>query len=111
MKRVYIAGALNDMSVGYIRNMHRMIVFANIVRGRGFAVYVPCVDILQGLVAGDWRYNKYFDNSYSWLQVADAVFVVPKSEKSKGTMREVEKAKSMGIPVFYKINKLVKHFK
>ena len=54
MIKVYIAGKLNDDAVGYIKNMHRMINTAKSVRKLGCCVYVPCLDILEGLVDGEW---------------------------------------------------------
>jgi hypothetical protein len=108
MKRVYIAGKLNDDACGYIKNLHRMIVAAERVRKAGFAVFVPCLDILQGIVAGNLGYEDYFDNSQSWLDVSHAVFLTPGWETSKGTAAEIQRAKAQGIPVFSGIDELVR---
>ena len=100
MKRVYIAGKLNDDACGYIKNLHRMIEAAREVRRAGFAVYVPGNDFLEGLVAGDFDYSEYFDNSQPWLAASDAVFLTPGWETSEGTKREIEYARLLNIPVF-----------
>lgn len=100
MKKVYIAGKLNDDAVGYIKNCHKMIKVAKVVRDLGFAVYVPCIDFLEGLVDGNFDYPDYFENSQPWLMSSDAVLLVPGWEDSKGTAREIELAKSLGIPIF-----------
>jgi len=100
MKRIYIAGKLNDEACNYIKNCHRMIVIADMLRKAGFAVFVPCFDILGGMLAGDWEYNHYFDNSQPWLEVADAVVLVPGWETSAGTKREITLAREKGIPVY-----------
>ena len=100
MKKVYIAGALNSDAVGYVKNLHRMIIWADKVRKLGFSVYVPGIDFLVGLVLGDYEYSDYFDNSQPWLDSADAVFLVPGWDNSRGTQREIERALSNNIPVF-----------
>jgi len=108
MKRVYVAGKLNDDACGYIINVHNMIVWAEKVRKAGFAVFVPGLDFLQGLVFGNWSYKDYFDNSQPWLDVSDAVFLVPGWESSDGTKREIERAKLQNIPVYTDLECLVR---
>jgi hypothetical protein len=111
MRRVYVAGKLNDNATGYIRNCHRMIKYADIIRRLGFSVYVPCLDFLSGIVLGDYEYHDYFDNNMPWLEVSDYLFVCPNSEQSKGTQAEIYRAKELGIPVateitFFQVLKL-----
>ena len=101
MKKVYVAGKLNGMACDYNKNMHHMIVWAEKVRRLGYAVFVPGLDMLTGIVMGDLDYPDYFNNSQPWLAASDAVFVTPNWESSKGTAREIEYAKSLGIPVFF----------
>ena len=107
MFRVYIAGKLNGMAVDYVKNVHVMIKTADIVRREGVAVFVPGIDFLCGLVAGDWDYDDYFDNSQPWLEVSDAIFLTPGWEKSKGTAREITRAEELDIPVFKRLEDLV----
>jgi len=101
MKKIYLAGALNASACGYIKNMHKMIAAAIKIRRKGHSVFIPCLDFLVGLVAGDWEYQDYFDNSQPWLKVADEVWVLPDSENSTGTQMEIETAKQNNIPVVY----------
>ena len=110
MKRIYIGGKLNDDAVGYIKNLHRMILNAEKVRKAGFAVFIPGLDFLVGLVLGNLDYKDYFENSQPWLDVADAVFVCPGSKQSKGTQKEIGRAKGKHIPVFYSADKLWRYF-
>lgn len=110
MPKVYVAGKLNDDAVGYIKNLNRMIVWSEKVRRKGFAVFVPGIDFLVGLTMGDLEYFDYFSNSQPWLAVADAVFLVPGHQTSKGTQREIEYANSLGIPVFDNLDNLVNAF-
>lgn len=69
-------------------------------------VYCPANDFLQGIVDGNFAYNDYFDNTEQWLKRSDAVYVVPGSEKSKGTQLEIKICEIYNIPVFYNINDL-----
>jgi hypothetical protein len=105
-KKVYVAGKLNADAVGYIKNMHRMIMTARELRRKGYCVYVPCNDFLEGLVDGNFDYHEYFDNSQPWLKSADAVFLVPGWETSTGTKKEMETASACGIPIFDNIEKM-----
>lgn len=109
--KVYVAGKLNDDAVGYIKNVHRMIKTARKVREAGYCVYVPCNDVLEGFVDGNFDYHEYFDNSQPWLMSADAVFLVQGWESSTGTRREMETADANNIPIFDSIEKMDEHFK
>ena len=108
MKRVYVAGKLNGMACDYLKNVHRMIVWGEKVRKRGFAVFVPGIDLIQGIMFGNWDYSDYFDNSQPWLDASDAVFLTPGWETSEGTKREIERAKEHNIPVFDNLDLLTK---
>jgi hypothetical protein len=110
MKRVYVAGKLNDDAIGYIKNMHRMIKTARELRKEGFAVYVPCNDFLEGLVDGDFSYKEYFDNSQPWLEASDALFLSPGWETSMGTQREIARARECNIPIFKEMKNLIDYF-
>lgn len=106
MKRVYIAGKLNADAVDYIKNVHKMIYYANIIQKMGFSVFVPCLDLLLGMVDGNWNYDDYFNNNQSWLDVSDIVFVCPNFEGSNGTIKEITRAKELGISVCYTLDQL-----
>ena len=108
MKKVYVAGKLNGMACDYIKNIHRMIIAAEGVRKAGFAVFVPGLDFLQGVIFGNWDYPDYFDNSQPWLDASDAIFLTPGWEESSGTKREIERAKAQNIPVYDDFDMLVK---
>lgn len=107
MKKIYIAGKLNADAVNYIKNMHNMIKTADQIRRLGYSVYIPCLDILSGLVAGDYDYKDYFENNLPWLEVADALFVCAGWETSKGTHLEIEHAERLGIPVYFAVKELM----
>jgi hypothetical protein len=104
--KCYIAGALNSDACGYIRNLHKMIGYAEQVRLLGLSVYVPGLDFLLGLVHGNYQYEDYFNNSSPWLLSSDCVFLVPGWEMSIGTFKEIEMARESGIPTFSSIDEL-----
>ena len=108
---IYVAGALNAGDApGYLRNVSRMIKTANLLRQRGFAVYVPALDLLEGIADGGFDYSDYFDNSQPILDRVDAVFVTPKSEKSIGTANEIKRAALRDIPVYHDLKLLDQDF-
>jgi hypothetical protein len=107
---VYIAGALRGDIPAYLSNVSRMVKTGEEVRRQGFSVFIPGLDLIQGIVTGDMVFHDYFLNSWSWIPKCDAVFVTPQSENSQGTKQEVELAESLGIPVFDNIDDLVKAF-
>jgi hypothetical protein len=109
-KRIYIAGKLTEMAVDYIKNVHKMIQTAEIVRKAGFSVYIPAIDFLAGAVIGDYEYYDYFDNSQPWLEVSDAIFLVPGWETSPGTAKEIAKANKLKIPVFDNLYEMKTYF-
>ena len=94
MIRVYVAGKLRDNAIDYLEHVREMCIEANKVQGAGFLVYVPCWDLIQCLVIGSLNFTQLFNNSYGWLEVCDAVYVVKSHYKSsKGTQKEIAKAK------------------
>ena len=109
--KVYIAGALNSNAIGYINNLHRMIFWSEKIRKLDVAVFVPGNDLLMGLVVGNYEYTDYFENSQPFLDVCDAIFLVPGWEKSKGTRREIKRAEKKVIPVFDKLADFKKFLK
>ena len=106
-KLIYVAGALNSDAVGYIKNFHNMMVIAEGVRREGFAVFVPALDFMMGVMWGNYEYADYFENSQPILNRCDAVVVVPGWEESKGTKKEISSALMQNIPVFYNLAHLI----
>jgi len=108
MKKIYIAGRLNGTAVEYLKNIHSMLLFAEAVRQCGYAVFVPCLDFLMGIIMGNYEYNDYFSNSQPFLEICDAIFVCPNWKTSEGTKKEIERAEQLGIPVYYSLEELKK---
>jgi len=108
--KIYLAGPLNAMAVDYIRNLNKMIHWDLKLRRLGYSVFDPCLDLLVGLLDGEFEYQDYTFNNIPWLKVADALFVLPDWELSVGTKKEIEIARSHHIPVFFELNELQKAF-
>ena len=108
--RVYIAGALstkpNGESCGitqYLANVSIMCKVANKVKKLGYIPYVPALDLLLGIVNGDWKDGDYYPIGMAFLEVCDVVLVI---SDSLGVRKEIERAKELGIPVYYDIKDL-----
>lgn len=100
MKRVYVAGKLNDMAVGYLHNVHKMMETAEEVRKAGAAPFIPAIDLLMGIKFGYTDYHDYFNLGQAWLEAADAVVLTPGFETSKGTYEELQTALKLNIPIY-----------
>ena len=107
---IYIAGALSGDSPAYISNCSKMIKYSEMVRRNGYSVFIPCLDVLQGIVMGDLEFDDYFNNSFEILSRCDAIYLVPGWENSKGTKREMELADLRNIPIFSEIEKMNNYF-
>lgn len=108
-RRVYIAGKLRDDAIPYIEHVRETCFEAQKVAEAGFQIYVPAWDLLHLLVVGDLNFTALFNNSYAWLDQCEAVYVVKNQwRSSKGTKREIAKAKRLGIPVFFELDDLIK---
>jgi hypothetical protein len=111
--RVYIAGALSSREnternpskvvTDYIQNVSRMCQVASQVRRLGHYPYVPGLDFLLGVIAGDWEEDDYREVGMSFLEVCDAVLVI---SQSWGVSKEIERANELGIPVYYNLEEL-----
>jgi hypothetical protein len=112
MKRVYVAGAYQATNA--------LEMLANIARGvqaglqvwkAGFAPYVPWLDISMHIAnpcPESTTIEECYEWSMSWLEVSDAILIVPGWEESQGTLKEIARACQLGIPVFYSIKDLIK---
>ena len=104
MKRIYIAGAISDPSlIQSLDNIRRGVRVANMVLAAGYAVFVPHIDfqLFLGLNDGQEISKESIQaQSMAWLEVSDAVLLVPGWENSGGTKSEIERALELGIPVY-----------
>jgi hypothetical protein len=78
----------------------------------GYAPFVPWFDYhFQLMLRNDEKLTvqHYYNYSMSWLEVSNAVLVLPNSEHSKGTQGELKRARELGIPIFRSYKDLKKY--
>lgn len=112
MKRIYIAGKYDDRDiVSCLSNIRKGIEMASLLINEGHAVFCPFADFLYAFTENGPKLDKekYQANSMAWVEVSDALLVLPGWETSGGTRREIERAKSLGIPVFFDVEELMAH--
>ena len=104
MKRVYIAGAYSsDNVLGVLRNISNGLRVSKEVMLAGYAVFSPWLDHQLVLMCNDREcptVQHLQSHSIAWLEVSDAVVLVPGWEQSNGTKKEIEIAEKLGIPVY-----------
>lgn len=112
MKRVYIAGAYSaDNIIGVLDNIRKGIRAGTEVLLAGYAPFTPWLDYHYNLALRDGEkltVKDFYNYSLAWLEVSDAVLVLPDSDNSKGTRVEIEAAKKLNIPIFYDLESLKK---
>lgn len=109
MKRVYVAGKYSASDViDVLSNIRDGINHGALLLSMGYAVFCPFLDHHFAMSAWGSVLTKkqYQDNSMAWVEVSDAVFVMPHSEKSHGVQAEIARAKLLGIPVVYSLEAL-----
>ena len=111
---VYVAGAYSANNVTTILNNMRVGMRAGTeVFLSGYAAFTPWLDFHYQLMLRDnenLEVKDYYEYSLSWLRKSDAILVLPNSENSVGTQKEIEVAKELKIPIFYNLEDLKKVF-
>lgn len=113
MIKVYIAGALSskekeernpsEVVIDYLSNVSKMCKVASSVRKLGYYPFVPALDLLLGVVNGDWDEDMYRGIGMAYLEACDVMLVI---SRSWGVDKEIERAEELGIPVAYEIGEL-----
>lgn len=108
IERVYVAGPLTprgsredtkNPAVEYLYNVRDMIRAGVQLIENGYSPYIPGID-LQLFLSGDITEEQIKNVSMAWLEKSDAVLVLPYTDSSTGVIAELERARSLGIPVF-----------
>ena len=110
MKRIYIAGAYSASNViAVLDNIREGMRLATKVFLLGYAPFCPWLDFHFQLMLREGEtltVEDYYKYSIAWLQVSDAMLLVPGWQSSKGTKKEIEIAHKWGIPIYYDLYKL-----
>lgn len=111
--KIYIAGPLSSKEndkrnpskvvTDYIQNVSQMCKVASLVRRKGHSPFVPALDLLLGVVVGDWEEEDYRGLSDEFLPVCDAILVIG---HSWGVDREIELAVKLGIKIYNSIEEI-----
>ena len=104
MKRIYVAGPYSaDNVLDVLRNIGRGQMVCAKLFISGYAPFCPWHDktYVFDNFDGDLSVDLFYDYSMAWLEVSDAVLVLPFSLKSKGTQLEIMKAYDLGIPIHH----------
>jgi len=102
MKKIYVAGAYSSNDVmGVLENIRRGIEKCAELLGEGIAPFCPWLDYQFQFFNKKLTKTDYYNYSLAWLEVSDEVFVLSGWENSAGTIKEIEKAKELGIPIKY----------
>ena len=111
MKKVYVAGSMSDPEcIEFLMNLNRGIEVSKELLLMGYAPYSPFIDFQFFLAL---RGNEYITGemikaySMEWLEVSEAVLVLPNHHQSKGTLAEIARAEELDIPVYYSMEELV----
>jgi hypothetical protein len=111
MKRIYIAGAYSaDNVITVLDNIRRGMRKATEVLLAGYAPFCPWLDFHFQLMLHEGEnltVEDYYAYSMAWLEASDAVLVLPNSEHSKGTQKEILRAKELRLPIVESVVELV----
>ena len=104
MKRIYIAGSYSaDNVIDVLDNIRKGMRAGTECLLKGFSPFVPWFDFHFQLMLREnekLTVEDYYNYCIVWLEVSDEVWVLPNSENSKGTQKEIKKAIELGIPVY-----------
>ena len=104
-KKIYIAGpySTGDVAINVRKAMDAWEELFNL----GYAPFIPHTSHFIHMVH-EHPYLEWLDYDNEWVPVCNVLLRIP--GKSSGADKEVELAKSLGIPVFYSIEELHKYF-
>lgn len=112
MLKVYVAGKYSgDNALSVLQNIGRgRKACAELFEG-GFAPFCPWHDAsyVTDNPDADFNVDDFYRYSMDWLNVSDAMLVLPGWEDSKGTCEEIDFALDQGIPTFYRVSDLIEH--
>lgn len=111
MKRIYIAGPYSsDNIIGCLDNIRNGMRLATEVFLAGLSPWCPWHDFHhQLMLRGDEHLtvDDYYRFSMAWLEVSDAMLLLPGWESSVGTLAEKRRAEELNIPIFYTLEALM----
>jgi hypothetical protein len=111
MKKVYCAGPIGASDfITILGNIRRGMNLATKVFKAGFAPFCPFLDFHYSLMVDegeDLTVKEYKAYSMAWLEVSDAVLLLPGWRYSEGTLAEIDRAWELNIPIFSHFDALI----
>ena len=110
IKRVYVCGAYSaDNVISILDNIRIGMRASTELFLKGYAVFCPWLDFHFQLMLREGEIlsvEDYYRYSLAWLEVSDAIYVLPHSESSNGTQREIKRAIELNIPIYTRSDEL-----
>jgi hypothetical protein len=109
MKRIYVAGPYSaDNVLDVLNNIRVGLEISTEIFLRGYAPFAPWLDFHFVLMSKGAKLTvpMFYAYSMAWLDVADAIFLCPGWQQSKGTIAECERAMEHAMPIFEDIDKM-----
>ncbi len=109
MKRIFIAGPYSGPDIiTILGNIRRGLEMAVALMELEQAYFCPFLDYQLALVSDkDFPVELYQKISLAWLEVSEAMIVLPGWLDSRGTLEEIKRAKKLEIPIFYSLERLL----
>ncbi len=102
MKRIYVASAVGLLE-GRRERIDAAVAIGEDIARLGFAPLIPHL-FDAWFTRFDYDYESCMRQCFAWVRACDAVYRV--QNESKGADREVELARSLGMPVFTSMEEL-----
>ncbi len=115
MKKVYMAGPYScPARCGGVdlKAMQKGLRLSVEVFLAGFAPFSPWLDYQYAFMLREGEslpIEMLYEMGLEWLKVSDAMFVLPYTNKHYGVVKEVEAAKTWGIPIFESLQELIRY--
>lgn len=102
MKRVYVAGPYTaPRTWQVVQNIRAAEAVALELWRLGFAVFCPHMNAALLTGAPGIPNNIWLKGDLAWLEVSEALVVLPGFSGSPGTRAEIVRARELNIPIFY----------
>jgi len=112
--RIYIAGAITPTNkkinpvIEYGRNVKSFLDVAAKLIANGLAPFTPALDFLLLINDIPLTVDDFYELDFAFLEVCDAMYVIPNYENSEGVLNEIEFARKHHIPIYFNIDILIK---
>jgi len=100
--RVYVAGPISKPQPTAGANVFNATHAATKILLAGHAPFLPHLSVVWEMISGPIDYEAWLSYDFAWIDVCDALVRIP--GESPGADREVEYARSKGVPVYFGVD-------